>query len=277
VVSDRHDATIAETGRLLGRPVTFLRELPGGTHALTLLVEDGRSELVVRLFPQGDPAPRREQEVLSRVAPLGGIVPHLVAVSDDPGLPLIVMTRLPGAAPEPDLPLPVVATEMATALARIHRLPGDGLPVASCAPPDGDGPLTEAAGLDRVALASEPRMLAHSDFWCGNALWTDGQLTGVVDWSGAKSAPRGADLAWCRLDLVLMGSVEAADVFLAAYERSAGVRVERMAAWDLLAAARAERTVETWSPNYVGIGRVDLTPEALRERLTDWSRGLLGR
>ncbi|MBK0296215.1 phosphotransferase, partial [Bacillus sp. S34] len=55
------------------------------------------------------------------------------------------------------------------------------------------------------------RVLTHGDLWSGNTLWEGDRLTGIVDWSGAMSAPRGVDIAWCRQDLVLLGSTVAAD------------------------------------------------------------------
>ena len=118
-------------------------------------------------------------------------------------------------------------------------------------------------------------MLTHSDFWCGNALWDGPALTGVVDWAGAHRAPRGADVAWCRLDLVLLGEPAAADIFLDEYERSARAVVPDHDVWDLVAAARAEDIVETWSPNYLDIGRAELVPQELRRRFDSWTAALL--
>lgn len=117
-------------------------------------------------------------------------------------------------------------------------------------------------------------VLIHSDFWCGNALWEADRLTGVVDWSGARSGPRGVDLAWCRQDLVLLGSPRAAGLFLEEYERLTGAAVDDIGAWDVQAAASAHGRVETWLPNYLGIGRGEMTAELLRERLDAWNAKL---
>ena len=51
--------------------------------------------------------------------------------------------------------------------------------------------------------------------------------------------------------------------------------VNCQAIWDLQAAAQAGPVVESWLPNYHGIGLVHLTAEQLRQRLDCWSTALL--
>lgn len=74
------------------------------------------------------------------------------------------------------------------------------------------------------------------------------------------------DVAWCRQDLVLLGSPRAGDCFLHTYQEQSGQTVPDVRAWDILAAAHADSEVESWAANYRGIGRVDMTPAVLRER-----------
>lgn len=262
---------------LLGRSVRLVAALPGGTHAETVLVEvdgpegpGGAQELVVRRFPAGDDAAVRERAVLPRLAPLGAAAPRLVAASDD----LVVTTRVPGSAPAPDLPLDVVAEQMALVLARIHALDGAGLPERGPRTPAGTTALARAcerAGAPDTAGS----VLLHGDAWCGNALWQGPRLSGVVDWSGAGHGPRELDLAWCRQDLVLLGSPDAADTLVRTYAQRAGVAPRSLATWDLLAAAAADAGVETWAPNYAGIGRPHLDGPLLRARLDAWVEHLL--
>ncbi|GAB3263378.1 hypothetical protein GCM10027425_27800 [Alteromonas gracilis] len=265
--------------RLLGRALQPVAVLSGGEHARTCVVADGREDLVVRRFPPGDPAVRHEVEVLARVEHLAPLVPRLVAADPDGGDegPMIVTSRLPGCHPGPRLAPTALARGLAQVLARIHASGGEGLRDAEVSAPETSGPLAAAA---RALVGSRPgggsdAVLTHYDFWCGNTLWIDDRPTGVVDWSGARRAPRGQDVAWCRLDLVLLHGVEAAEAFLAAYEEAADVTVDDVADWDLLAAAHAEDAVEGWAPNYAGIGRPELTPEALRGRLVGWGEVVL--
>ncbi|KPN21587.1 aminoglycoside phosphotransferase [Arthrobacter sp. Edens01] len=255
---------------MLGRELSLLRELGAGQHAVTVLVSDGLTELVVRGFPRADPAVGHELPVLDRIAPLWELVPRLVVHGHEEGYPVIVTTALPGSTPAPDLPLDAVAKQMASALARIHSLDGQGLREDHPAPAAGESAIAVQARNELKTLDLSERVLTHHDFWCGNAVWQGDVLTGVVDWSGARHAPRGLDIAWCRQDLILLGSTEAAQTFLGEYRRLSGLEVSDIAAWDVLAAAQAHPVVETWAPNYHGIGRLDITPGVLRQRLDRW-------
>ncbi len=278
-VSDSRESRLAAVaGEFLGRRLELITRLRGGEHALTILVRGERDEYVVRLFPVGDEAGDHEVEVYGRLDDLGSRAPRLVGYTAESELgPIIITTRVPGGPPAPDAAIDTLAVELAKTLAKIHRLNGVGLA----------GGVGQAAGGDRstgrrgarglaLGSTSEHRVLTHYDFWCGNALWEGRRLTGVVDWSGARHGPRGIDLAWCRLDLVLLGSPDAADVFLRTYQQWADLEVtEDITAWDLQAAYQADTAVETWAPNYHGIGRPELTAEVLRERLDAWSGHLI--
>jgi aminoglycoside phosphotransferase (APT) family kinase protein len=257
--------------RLLGRPVHALSALTGGQHAQTTLVTDGATEFVVRTFPPGDDAVTDELTVLGRLGPLGALAPHPVAHGVDAGRGVLVTTALPGGPPPRDLDLATAARDLADALARIHALDGTGLPEAPTAIPDDAGsPIADRARTGLAVLQAEPRVLTHGDFWTGNAVWRDGRLAGVVDWSGARHAPRGMDVAWCRQDFVLLGAAPAADAFLARYEQASGIRIADVHAWDVHAAGRAAHRVHTWAPNYAGIGWTDVTAEVLRHRMQEW-------
>ncbi len=268
-------ADIAAISQLLRRTVRAGARLAGGEHAVTTLVSDGTDEYVVRRFPPGDPAVSHEVRVLDRLAGLGELAPRLVAHDEDPAGPIIITNRVAGTTPAPDLAPMVIAREMARALARIHALNGTGLRAAPASPPRGTSPIVARALQDWAHLDRRAPVLTHYDFWCGNALWQGGTLSGVVDWSGARHAPRGLDVSWCRLDLVLLGDHHAADAFLTEYRQQTGQAVVDIAVWDRQAAAHADPVVESWSPNYAGIGRPQLTGELLRQRLDNWITRLL--
>lgn len=261
--------------RLLGRPLTVERELTGGQHARTVLASDGSERVVVRVFPRGDDAVARELAVMPRLGPLGRSAPGLLAQGEDDGRPVIVTEALPGGPPRPDLDPIVIGEQLGTALAAIHRLDPIGLPDDAREPSLRAGRLASTAH-EAWREVDLDRVLTHGDFWSGNTVWEGDRLTGIVDWSGAMSAPRGVDLAWCRQDLVLLGSPEAADRFLIAYQAASGHRVVDVHAWDAVAAARADPYVETWAPNYAGIGRPEITGRVLRERFDAWVRTLIG-
>ena len=270
-------AGIVATGeRLLSRPLRLVRELSGGQDAVTILATDGTKSYVVRAFPHESPAVGHEIGVLERLDPLGGMAPRLIAYGEESGHSVIVTTALDGNHPDPDLPPHVIAGQMASALARIHQLDGTGLRPEPQEPPTRNSRLSVRAHAEWERLDLSGRVLTHFDFWCGNALWKNDRLVGVVDWNGARWAPRGVDVAWCRQDLVLLGSVAAADHFLRSYEERSGHHVADIRAWDILAAEHADPHVESWDVNYAGIGRADITAAVLRKRLDAWIDELLG-
>lgn len=269
------DLSIATAAsELLGESAELLRVLPGGTHAETALILVAGRELVVRRYPPGDDAVANEIPVLERVSSLKALVPQLVAYQHGAD-PLIVTTKVDGGLPDPALPLNAIADAMAKALAQIHSISGAGLHRGRKALPQAETSIARAARRNPPRFDPSLDVLVHGDFWCGNAMWQGPQLTGLVDWSGGHSGARGLDVSWCRQDLVLLGDVEAADLFLEAYQRASGTEVVDLREWDLTAGAWADTVVETWAPNYTGIGRPDITPEKLRARLNAWNSALL--
>lgn len=273
--------------RLLGPSARLGRRLAGGAHARTHLVSHDGRDLIARWFPPGDPAAARERKVLAVLAgnaespPIALAVPRLAAAAGD----LIVTTRVPGGPPPPAADPRDLAVPLARALAVVHALDPGPLEVR-----DSVGPHAAAAyeagrresGLrppDPEILAA-PAVLTHGDYWCGNALWAAGpevELTGLVDWSGAHRAPRGADLAWCRQDLALLGSPEAADLFAAEYCRLTGFDPAHVHHWDVQATWRAWGRVGDWAENYAGIGRRELTAPALETHFATWVEHLRGQ
>jgi aminoglycoside phosphotransferase (APT) family kinase protein len=276
VDSGGFDIDAATASRLLGRPTRVIARLSGGAHAVTTAVTDGADEYVLRRFPAGDGAVTREVAVLPRLAELGELVPRLVAFDDNAAQPAILTQRLHGTPPAPDLPTATIAGELGKILARVHAVSCTDVPPGPLEPPaGGDSAIARRAQRDWYHLDRSEHVLLHRDFWCGNTLWGGGTVTGVVDWSSARSGPRGIDLGWCRQDLVLLGDRVAADSLLGTYQAAFGHAVRDIAGWDRHAAAIAEPVVEEWAVNYAGIGRAHLTETVLRGRLDSWINELL--
>jgi aminoglycoside phosphotransferase (APT) family kinase protein len=219
--------------RALGRTATVIQALAGGTHARTWLIQVASPELtlILREFPPGDDAAATETRILGVLDGLNGMAPQLVA-SDSSTAPAAgswtLISRLPGIADLRPAPPARLAEQLGHALARIHATTADGLagfgsvfarPGSS--PAASSGPAADVVTLNWERLASAPAVLTHYDFWSGNVLWQDGVLTGVVDWPGAATGPRGYDVGWCRLDLYLLYDERVADRFLASYEAAA--------------------------------------------------------
>lgn len=97
---------------MLRDELALIRPLTGGQHATTLLVVGDTSRYVVRAFPPGDDAAAREASVLPRVRSLDALGPRLVVHAQDPDLPVIVTSAIPGTPPEPGLPARTIASQL---------------------------------------------------------------------------------------------------------------------------------------------------------------------
>lgn len=287
------DTALAWAARAVGPHATIesVRPLAGGTHAMTHLLRtvNPARDVVLRRFPAGDPAAANEAAVLAALDGLDGWVPRLIGV--DPSgehtrLPATLITRVAG---RPDI-IPAdphrAAAELARTLARVHATPldrlgalRDGVLAATSAAADtrSTSPAARTLLPREHLLSRQPPVLTHYDYWSGNVLWQDGTISGVIDWAGGARAPRGFDVSWCRLDLVLLHDHATAETFRTAYERAAGQPVPDVYLWDLFALANSHHEVETWLPNYHDLGRTDLTSADLRDRHTRWTEYCLAR
>lgn len=282
---------LEEVRRLAGSSAAVLgaERLEGGQHADTWRVdtENPATSVVVRQFPVGDPAPLHEQRVLRALDGLGGLAPVLLGGDLDgrwSKYPTSLVSRLDG---EPDI-TPADprgwARELGRGLAAVHAVPTERLgELPSVFDRSGaseetlGGPLAAEVRSRWSEVVASPEVLTHCDYWSGNVVWRDGKLTGIVDWSAGSRGPRGFDLGWCRLDLVLLFDERIADDFLAAYEEGVGQAVADIRLWDCWAAARSEDGVGSWAPNYQPLGRPDLDEDELRRRHARWTARLRER
>jgi aminoglycoside phosphotransferase (APT) family kinase protein len=138
------------------------------------------------------------------------------------------------------------------------------------------GPLAASVREQWERVLAAATVLTHSDYWSGNVVWRERRIVGIVDWSWAARGPRGFDLGWCRLDLVLLFDERIADIFRDGYEAATGHTIGDMLLWDSWAAARSHEWVEEWVPNYAPLGRADLDARSLRSRHSWWTERLLG-
>jgi aminoglycoside phosphotransferase (APT) family kinase protein len=279
---------LEEVRRRAGSSAVILdvARLEGGQHADTWRVDTDNPALsvVVRQFPATDPAARCEQRVLRTLDGLGGMAPVLLGGDLDGQWsehPTSLISWLDG---EPDITPSdpkTWARELARALALVHLVGSDRLAdLPSVFDGRGsqaqlDGPLAPEVRSRWPQIIGSPEVLTHCDYWSGNVVWRDGTLTGIVDWSGGARGPRGYDLGWCRLDLVLLFDERIADVFLAAYQAAIDQALGDVVLWDRWAAARSHNVVETWAPNYAPLGRGDLDEHELRQRHSLWTTRLL--
>ena len=282
---------LEEVRRLAGSSAAIqsVRRLEGGQHADTWRVDTVSPELtvVVRQFPVGDSAGACEQQVLQALDGLGGLAP--VALGGDPdgrwsASPTSLISWFDSQADITPTDPENWAAQLGHALATVHAVPSGRLAALSSVFERRSGSQSVLAGPLATRIRSGWRLitasaevLTHSDYWSGNVVWRDGKLTGIVDWSGGVRGPRGFDVGWCRLDLVLLFDERIADVFLVAYEDGIARTLDEVALWDGWAIARSHDTVESWTPNYAPLGRADLTGHELRRRHSRWTARVLER
>jgi aminoglycoside phosphotransferase (APT) family kinase protein len=266
--------------------------LPGSTTTEQSLVmaDDGR-ELVVRRYSiaavlADDPAmPEREAAALRALAGHGLPVPELVEARVDAGVPVVVMTRLPGQV-ELDLPSP---SALLGVLGHVHAVPpgpvatwryrpylADASPRRPAWWPD-EGTFERAADVATSPWAGGPDVFLHRDFHPGNILWLDGQVSAVVDWSSACVGPAAVDVAHCRVNLALLRDSSAADAFDTG-EPSWDVR----AALDFLPWSPDPSAVDRWPegpliPAWMARGGTEPPAAVIREHYLAFVRRALER
>ena len=91
----------------------------------------------------------------------------------------------------------------------------------------------------------EPRF-AHTDYWAGNILWRENEISAVVDWEEAGYGHPAADVAYCRMGYFIEGVPEAAETFLRVYQETAGWTLTDLPLFELAASARPMTDPDDW-------------------------------
>ncbi len=287
------DDSFARLVRRIDPRATLLRHWPltGGVSAQVTALEvewpDGRREkLVVRRHGAVDlasnPNVAADEFDLLRVLHAEGLpvpTPHYVDTERDLfPTPCLVIGFIDGSTDFAPASTNDVVDVLATQLARIHRIDLDRealsfLPsqserctqrLAEPRPAPDDG-LNE--GRTRRILASAwPRpsrnrpVLLHGDFWPGNTLWRDSQLTGIIDWEDAALGDPLADLANSRLEILLEFDANAMQRFTERYLTLNPIDVTDLPYWELCASLRPIAGLPNW-------GLDDATLRAMRAGL----------
>ena len=275
-----------------GGTVLDVQLLRGGiinsTHALDIRMSDGATKRYVlkRFLFSADEA-RREWDSLV-VAERARVPTPQPVVFDGAGgwfgEAAMLVTLLPGLARIPDDSgkLPEL---LGDTLAEIHRCDiGDRSAVPretfwSRSAMGSEGILSDVGeAVERRLSGMEPSdsALLHGDFWTGNILWRDGQVSGVVDWGRSCVGPRGYDVAYARVDMDLLWGADAAERFTAAYSRAAGP-VPDLPLWDLVCGYDALQSAVWWMRGYRALGRGDFDLERIEAHLPAFLRRALAR
>lgn len=240
-----------------GAEVFGVAPLPGGTasavHAVDVRDARGRvRRLVLRRFVRRDwlaeepDAPQREAKALEIVEGCPVPTPRLLAVDalgERADVPALLMTRLGGSVDWTPAELEPFLARLAAALPVIHAT---AIPVRAALPeyePYQPRPARPPAWSARPEVwrrafevfdgppPPHERCFIHRDYHPGNVLWSDGAVSGVIDWSNASIGSPNADIGHCRFNLAGYIGIEAAERFL-----ELTGRVDYHPYWDIAAA-----------------------------------------
>ncbi|MFI5767511.1 alpha/beta fold hydrolase [Streptomyces sp. NPDC051658] len=285
-----------------GRSVADSRLLVGGwsSQMRRLTLDDG-TDLVQRTFVKpffrhhGPGLLNREASVLALLAEQDSIpAPGLVAVdatAEHCDHPTLLMSALPGRVRVDGDDLDRRLDLLAAQLVRVHGV----VPAERPRPYQAwtsaervhtpDGPLWERAVdvIRRDPPPHEGRFL-HRDFHPGNVLFTgtgpELRITGVVDWVETSWGPADLDVAHCSTALALLHGPAYGLDFRDRYEAQGGHGLATgpdHLYWRLLDALHYCPDAAKLAGPWRELGRDDLTPEVLGERLEAYVDGLLRR
>jgi aminoglycoside phosphotransferase (APT) family kinase protein len=281
-----------------GSTLRTVEPLPGSYSNYTHLVQARRADgtdlrLVVRRYKvfgsydRGEKA-RREFKAFELLRRYGIPAPEPLYLDEEGtvlGIPGIVTRYVTGTQIESPADPASWARALAVMLARIHAVPCNATtrgylldanaeatwflragtaPDYMVAHPDGAAVWQMVHDL-WPSLQQVPSTLVHIDYWPGNLLWDQGQITAVVDWEEAAYGDPGIDVAYCRMEMHLSGMGHVADEFLETYEREAGRPAANLGFWELAAAVR---------PMFSPEGRITESParEEFRRFIADAGR-----
>lgn len=214
-------------------------------------ISDRPEKFVVRLFNnekfmEPDLA-WHEARVLDHVKDLPIPTPRLIAFCPDDtvcGHPVLLMSYLDGQVELKPGNLGSWLSQLAEALADIHRIPPKDLPwryssttkEGKLRVPDWSqyGDLWQKA--IEIRLAGPPAcedVFIHRDYHPVNLLWSSGQMAGVVDWHKGCVGPASVDVAHCCINLATLYGPRAVNTFQEAYASFVDSQFFHDPFWDL--------------------------------------------
>ncbi|KIF04794.1 aminoglycoside phosphotransferase [Streptomyces sp. RSD-27] len=266
----------------------------------------GPRSLVLRSFVR--PFYRRHAEgLLTREAAVlrllaGTDVPAASLVAVDPAAehcdhPSLLMSLLPGAVRVDEEEQGRRAELMARQLLAVHRLSVSAADrprayqawtsAERVAPPERTGRpelWRRAADAIRREPPQHRACFLHRDFHPGNVLFEGAggtlRVSGVVDWVETSWGPADLDVAHCSTSLALLHGIPAGLGFADRYTAAGGTLAEDPADhlyWRLLDALAFAPDAEKVAVPWRALGRADLTPRVLADRLERYLDALFER
>lgn len=108
-------------------------------------------------------------------------------------------------------------------------------------------------------------VFSHTDFWPGNTMWENGDLTAVIDWESPATGERAMDVAYCSLDIRYLGMDKVAHRFVTAYREVSGEDLANFTYWEAVGLCRPMPDIARWVPSWRTMGR-SISEDQARER-----------
>ncbi|MBB5841036.1 phosphotransferase [Kribbella italica] len=268
-----------------GSDVVAVTSLRGGwtSEMRRVRLADGR-EVVVRSFVteffrrHAEGLLEREAGMLRALTDVEGVpAPRLLAVdatAQSGEAPSLVMSLLPGSVDVQADRSPQLAEQ----LVAIHRVRIDPRPrefqvwvsPSTVRVPEATNRpevWTRAVELIGRELPPYDGVLLHRDFHPGNVLFDGERVTGVVDWVETSWGPADLDVAHCSTALALLHGPEVGARFADLYVAAGGRVSTDLRHWRVLDALGFAPDAEKVAGPWRELGRTDLTPGVLRDRL----------
>lgn len=172
--------------------------------------------------------------------------------------PFMVMTLLPGNTEVAQGGELAAATQMADFLIALHaldaqamdvdRLPQREDPIAGALEylPDTDDLAELRALIGDWQMTLVHDSVLHGDFWPGNVLWNNGQLSGVIDWEDAAVGSALSDIACTRAELAVAYGEAAVVQFTQRYLEQSELVPTDLPLWGIYVSSAALATMEHW-------------------------------
>jgi aminoglycoside phosphotransferase (APT) family kinase protein len=280
-----------------GAETRRVRPIGGGLASATFAVDTTAGDLILKLFRphRRAEAPLEWERLTFAQRAMGVPVPEPVALDAAGrwfGSPALVMSRLPGRADVSPADLDGWLRQLARALAAIHGTDTAGADGSLLGdPPQGHWgigdwerlELEPSALVDRCVAAIRRHRLSpdgapvlmHGDFHPGNIVWSQGTLTGVVDWAAARLGSRWFEVAYCRAGIALLFGMRGVRRLTEHYLEVASAAPVDLPVFDLMCGLVARQFGPTkWLPSYRHQGCTD-TSRQFAARTTPFLRRAL--
>ena len=120
------------------------------------------------------------------------------------------------------------------------------------------------------------QVFSHTDYWPGNTLWRNGDLSAVVDWESPATGDREMDVAYCSVDIRYLGMDKVADRFVQTYRDVTGEPLSNLSHWEAIALCRPMPDIGKWVPAWQAMGR-DISEDKARARHTEIIEAFLSK